>query len=104
SLTPPHHSAIYPLSLHDALPIFECLTERRIEDGNGEAGRLWFQEARARPGLKSRDVQLRARRGELGATLLPQFDRGPLDIRSDQIGRAHVRTPVTWPSRMPSSA
>src|SRR5690625_7643274 len=30
--------------------------------------------------------------------------RIPLRISDFEIGRAHVRTPVTWPSRTPSSA
>src|SRR5690625_629287 len=34
----------------------------------------------------------------------PQRSRWARDILEREIGRAHVCTPVTWPSRMPSSA
>src|SRR5439155_26297736 len=34
----------------------------------------------------------------------PSFDETTQAIRDGKIGRAHVLTPVTWPSRMPSSA
>src|SRR5690625_2840258 len=33
-----------------------------------------------------------------------EYMRDPFLQNQQEIGRAHVRTPVTWPSRMPSSA
>src|SRR5207253_10943155 len=65
----------YTLSLHDALPI--SVVDRR------DRATVIFLDAAARqhPGA--------ARAGQALA---------------HEIGRAHVLTPVTWPSRMPSSA
>src|SRR5699024_12780156 len=72
--TPP--PAVHTLSLHDALPIF------------------WADQLRTRLGI-------------------PEFGLSPLGAEGSllgralsvgEIGRAHVRTPVTFRSRMPSSA
>src|SRR5207248_9298253 len=92
----PATSALYPLSLHDALPIcpeLERVTSARSALVAGGAQALVFGPL----------VAFRFLDGDEGvyayASRLALHGHVPY-----QIGRAHVRTPVTVRSRMPSSA
>ena len=96
----PATTEIYTLSLHDALPIWFCCISKlchvffhtqlcimKIQKNRGKRPRHW--------------TVVRGRN--------PKFtisSKGPLILSppSFQIGRAHVWTPVTDVSRMPSSA
>src|SRR3712207_9290165 len=84
---------IYTLSLHDALPIFPPDGTLRARGDRADPGRRL-----PRRGLPGR------RRPRRGAAVGPRPRRGARRGDDDQIGRAHVRTPVTPISRMPSSA
>src|SRR5690625_7086140 len=112
-------SSLYPLSLHDALPILGGGVRR---PGDHAVGLAQLDHHGAEVG----DVlDLLARLLEGHALLGPQprvLGREAFDhlriVRGDdpemveryaaeyarQIRRAHVRTPVTWPNRMPSSS
>src|SRR3712207_9569636 len=72
---------IYTLSLHDALPIFDLPNFFRKPHGSG-----W------------------ALVGDAGYHKDPYGAQGISDAFRDEIGRAHVSTPVTPISRMPASA
>src|SRR5207249_10192143 len=90
---------LYTLSLHDALPIFA--RPGRVVRRRG--GRL---QLRLRP-VGGPRARLRAgsrRRAGAGHRRGPQPDRPRAGILLAKIGRAHVSTPVTFRSRMPSSA
>src|SRR5206468_12547045 len=83
----PSPSTFYPLSLHDALPI-----SLRLGSGNCLFDSPSSSYASA-SGLAFRDTRQR------------RPIAGPWPCRhKKQIGRAHVCTPVTIRSRMPSSA
>src|SRR5207248_9376028 len=95
------NSAVYKLSLHDALPIsaVRVVVEAILV-------RIFSREHRraARPADGIRDE---------AAVEANAFLRKPIDVRRvdelprkliDKIGRAHVCTPVTVRTRMPSSA
>src|SRR5699024_12883004 len=75
-------SYLYSLSLHDALPIFGACAGCGGGAGADGAGRL----------------------GCAAARLLRAQARGSVAGSPSEIGRAHVWTPVTFRSRMPSSA
>src|SRR3712207_9329340 len=85
---------IYTLSLHDALPI--CVRDpARVPAGSLPLVRLARPRVGGEPG--SRDGVL----GDDRQHARRELRRVP---RRPQIGRAHVLTPVTPISRMPSSA
>src|SRR5439155_25365593 len=86
---PPAPPALYTLSLHDALPIFCSLVSR-----------TWRSAAR-RPAREiiSRSSDTTSTSLGVGSSSVDECATNRI-----QIGRAHVLTPVTWPSRMPSSA
>src|SRR5699024_12491585 len=98
-----HHSAsityIYLLSLHDALPIFphpshheQALADFIIQWAKQK--QLWVEQDAAG------NILIRK------AATAGMEDHQPVALQAhlDKIGRAHVRTPVTFRSRMPSSA
>src|SRR5207253_11464839 len=85
------------LSLHDALPIF---------NGPDDTGRTPFLA------LAALDLPAPVSPEAFGRRAAPNLPSGFTLTQEGQakiagreeIGRAHVLTPVTWPSRMPSSA
>src|SRR5687767_16006712 len=88
---------IYTLSLHDALPISGAAPppeDRRVTE------RARRHRHRRRDGTRPRG-RTRVCAGGLRRGVQLRRDAG---AGSRQIGRAHVRTPVTSLSRMPSSA
>src|SRR5690242_19972090 len=103
-LLDPPPPAIYTLSLHDALPISSRRGARSHDHHRPPADAL---RGRARPqdrvvgGARCRDRAARGRSD--GSRRAPDLPRGRA-AADPEIGRAHVRTPVTCQSRMPSSA
>src|SRR5690348_18161977 len=89
-LTDPATTEIYPLSLHDALPIL--LLFRELGDQQGMALSLYILSV----------VPLM--KGDIDAARVRTEEALALFRAMGEIGRAHVRTPVTRPARMPSSA
>src|SRR5262249_57137030 len=101
SLNDPPPSALYPLSLHDALPIFRGGAARRL--GHHAVWRL-----RSGPGLgPGSALHRRAASRTHRRTRLTIFNgEGTADGdsgRRSKIRRAHRLTAVTDPSRNPSS-
>src|SRR5439155_3241337 len=88
SLDAPSTTGTYPPSLHDALPI--CL--RRARPDRAAALEVLHHPLEALLELDLRHVTQHAPEVE--------FDEG----LQRENGRAHVGTPVTWPSRMAPSA
>src|SRR5207249_10684411 len=88
------------LSLHDALPICraELPLHRQVHRRHGRRSR--------RPLRDGGDLRLRERalRGRRPSAPRPRLGALRLSLPDGEIGRAHVRTPVTFRSRMPSSA
>src|SRR5205823_14007861 len=91
--TPPPPPHTYTLSLHDALPIYHA---------RSDLVNLYGVAIHQPRGL-ARDPEQLPLHGRLrGLSLASGFQPGGAGL--DEIGRAHVRTPVTSLSRMPSSA
>src|SRR5687767_15958185 len=92
SFNEPSTTEIYTLSLHDALPIYAALVGAvHGDDRRGLGQSVAFQDLDPRADEERRQLG-RERRAA-----------GENELHA-QIGRAHVRTPVTSLSRMPSSA
>src|SRR5262249_56830129 len=100
-----HHRALYPLSLHDALPIYP---RRLLQEGAaGVAPVVGGPEAAdALPlvgGVRNRSGAPGCRRHRLHPCRRAAAPRGALRLgmeRDLEIGRAHVWTPVTDQSRI----
>src|SRR2546427_7146007 len=86
---------IYTLSLHDALPIsrghLARLTTPRAQEGVQVIAKVKIASAVRR--LRGKD-----------APLIAGLWHRPNSLSANEIGRAHVWTPVTVKSRMPSSS
>src|SRR5207249_11787784 len=101
----PLTSEIYTLSLHDALPILDAELEFV---GVGRAGKS-FVESDELLGIKIEERLIERLHAVLagasgdGVMNQARFVRVD-DAIANEIGRAHVLTPVTFRSRMPSSA
>src|SRR5699024_12325861 len=93
SLSPlPPTTLIYTLSLHDALPISAyTMSETALKNYTKKAEEIVGKE-------KADEIREKAQADAQLA--VPQ----PVKAKSNEIGRAHVCTPVTFRSRMPSSA
>src|SRR5207253_11152665 len=93
-VTEPAPTSIFILSLHDALPICHR---------NGQRSRVGrdFHHFRIGVEVGGRDLEFVV--AWIGWYFEFEITAPDFDTYTE-IGRAHVRTPVTWPSRMPSSA
>src|SRR5262249_56736227 len=101
---PPASRYIYSLSLHDALPIY-------VLGGLKPATRRWLDQVAANL-ASGKPARPPARKVMPGTRLLREWQGVPYEVLiaeqgvlfRGEIGRAHVWTPVTDQSRMPSSA
>src|SRR5439155_17439734 len=97
-------STIYTLSLHDALPIFELGVGDEAAARPAVVGeRLRAEHVNAAEAGRLRD------RPHVHVVVLPRHDRQVLDRAPEVLRRVADRkstrlNPVTWPTRMPSSA
>src|SRR5258708_25671776 len=94
---------IYPLSLHDALPIYDGLnpadtawTLKGLYKISKPLGRRCILKAGG-------DIAIMTEDGIVPMSISPPAFRMQRRPRGFGIGRAHVRTPVTPSSRIPSS-
>src|SRR5207248_11100377 len=89
-------TAIYTLSLHDALPIYLSVTS--------DLASKQFKIT-VLPLDRSFEKKLQAADPDHLTDVIPTFPMSAApQTLDDEIGRAHVLTPVTVRSRMPSSA
>src|SRR5437870_8147983 len=84
----------------------ELLFQRADEPLDAAIAFRLAHERRRRLHAQEGDLRLVVVAHVLAAVVVPVANagRGPRAESAAEIGRAHVLTPVTWPSRMPSSA
>src|SRR5207249_9770511 len=94
----------YTLSLHDALPIYATRNYRTMERHGGSSSPYPNANPR-RPKRQSLNERLtRPRRTFYMMNVLDAGHARSRKVSAAEIGRAHVRTPVTFRPRMPASA
>src|SRR5690606_42020296 len=89
ALSPPE---IYTLPLHDALPIFEDLTELRLDLVSGHGGPS-VPPCAGRRGKRVRALQSRSRRPFYRTSCPPATSpSGSLDRKSTRLNSSHVKS------------
>src|SRR5205823_12975465 len=98
----PANTDIHPLSLHDALPIWMAREHSLFCHPRYPVQRNIFQNYAE--SIAAGDFDRRNCDMDWSAAKIPAASSGDAAQSQGEIGRAHVLTPVTSLSRMPSSA